>query len=81
MPALGLFVKLPRKTVEKIRDNAVEAILEGRNIMSYADGATNASRQWALPPTQMLQEANYALLRMDGRVRGLYTNYNRLVDR
>lgn len=81
MPASGLFVGLPRETIEAIRDKAVTLILEGKTIMSYGDGSTNASKQFALPPQQMLQEANYALLRIDGRVRGLYTNYNRLVDR
>jgi hypothetical protein len=81
MPATGIFVGLPRETVEAIRDKAVALILEGKTIMSYGDGATNASKQFALPPSQMLQEANYALQRLDGRVRGLYTNYNRLVDR
>jgi hypothetical protein len=81
MPANGLFVGLPRETVEAIRDKAVQLILEGKTIMSYGDGATNASKSFALPPQQMLQEANYALQKLDGRVRGLYTNYNRLVDR
>jgi hypothetical protein len=81
MPANGLFVGLPRETVEAIRDKAVQLIMEGKTIMSYGDGATNASKQFALPPQQMLQEANYALQRLDGRVRALYTNYNRLVDR
>ncbi len=81
MPADGIFVGLPRKTLEKLRDDAIQYISEGKNIMSYGDGSTNASKQWALPPPQMLKEANYALLRLNGRTRGLYTNYNRLVDR
>jgi len=81
MPALGLFVNLPRPVIEKIRDQAVAYIIEGRNIMSYGDGSTNASKNWALPPKDMLYEANYALQRLDGRTRSLYTNYNRLVDR
>jgi hypothetical protein len=81
MPANGLFVGLPKATIEAIRDKAVTLILEGKTIMSYGDGSTNASKQFALPPQQMLQEANYALLRVEGRTRGLYTNYNRLVDR
>ena len=81
MPANGLFVGLPKATIEAIRDKAVTLILEGKTIMSYGDGSTNASKQFAMPPQQMLQEANYALLRLEGRTRGLYTNYNRLVDR
>lgn len=81
MPANGLFVGLPKATIEAIRDKAVALILEGKTIMSYGDGSTNASKQFSLPPERMLQEANYALLRLEGRTRGLYTNYNRLVDR
>jgi hypothetical protein len=82
MAANGIFVGLPRATVEAIRDKAVALILEGKAIMSYGDGSTSASKQFSMPPTQMLQEANYALLRLDGgRTRGLYTNYNRLIDR
>lgn len=82
MPANGLFVGLPKVTIEAIRDKAVALILEGKTIMSYGDGSTNASKSFSLPPERMLQEANYALLRLEGgRTRGLYTNYNRLVDR
>jgi hypothetical protein len=77
----GIFVGLPRKTLEDLRARAVELILEGKTIMSYSDGTTNASKQFAMPPKDMLQEANYALQRLDGRVRSLYTNYNRSVDR
>jgi hypothetical protein len=83
MPASGIFVGLPQATIEAIRDKAVALILEGKTIMSYGDGATNASKQFSMPPTQMLQEAKYALERLASptRTRGLYTNYNRLVDR
>ena len=49
--------------------------------MSYGDTSLNTTKQWAMPPRDMLAEALYAIRRLDGRVRGLYTNYNRLVDR
>jgi hypothetical protein len=81
MAANGIFVGLPRETIEAIRDKAVAMIMEGKAIMSYGDGSTSASKQFAMPPQQMLQEAKYALEKMEGRARGLYTNYNRLVDR
>ena len=77
MPAEGIFVGLPRETLEALRDKAVALMLEGKTIMSYGDGSTNASKQFTMPPKDMLQEANYALLRLNGRVRTLYTNYNR----
>jgi len=83
MAANGIFVGLPQATIEAIRDKAVALILEGKTIMSYGDGSTNAQKQFSMPPAQMLQEAKYALERLatPGRVRGIYTNYNRLVDR
>lgn len=77
----GIFVGLDRETVLAIRDKAVQLIIEGKTIMSYGDGSTNASKQFAMPPKMMLEEAKYALEKMDGRVRGLWTNYNRVVDR
>lgn len=81
MAAEGIFVGLPQATIEAIRDRAVALILEGKTIMSWSDGATSSSKQFALPPKEMLDEANYALNRIQGRVRSLYTNYNRTVDR
>lgn len=77
----GIFVGLDRETLMEIRKRAVDLILEGKTIMSYGDGSTNASKQFAMPPKTMLEEAKYALEKMDGRVRGLWTNYNRVVDR
>jgi hypothetical protein len=79
--AEGIFVGLKREQLEKLRDVAFEQLAEGRNIMSWSDGATSSSKMYAMPPKEMLAEANYALIKLDGRVRGLYTNYNRIVDR
>ena len=81
MAATGIFVGFPRKAIEKVRNDAFELLTQGKTIMTYTDGSTSAGKQFTMPPLQMLQEANYALLRLDGRTRGLYTNYNRLVDR
>lgn len=81
MAATGIFVGFPRAVLEKVRNDAMALLMEGKTIMNYGDGATTAGKQFTMPPQQMLQEANYALLRLNGRTRGLYTNYNRLVDR
>ena len=82
MAVEGIFVGLPRKTIEKIRDRAAEMMADGKTIMSYSDGVTSTSKQFTMPPKDILREARYALDRMDGKiVRGLYTNYNRIVDR
>jgi hypothetical protein len=77
----GLFVGLPRATLEALRDKALALILEGKTIMSYGDGSTNASKQFVMPPTEMFDEAQYALSRLEPRVRSLYTNYNQTFDR
>lgn len=81
MAADGIFVGLERKQLEELRDKAVQMLAQGRVIMSWSDGGTATSKQFAMPPDKMLAEALYALRRLDGRVRGLYTNYNRIVDR
>ncbi len=81
--AEGTFIGLPQATLEAIRDRAVALILEGKTIMSWSDGATSTSKQFAMPPKEMLDEAQYALSILDGQPRRatLYTNYNRTVDR
>lgn len=57
-------------------------MLEGKTIMSYGDGVTSASKQFTMPPMEMLNEAKYALKLLDNqRVRSLVTNYNRQTDR
>lgn len=79
----GTFIGLPRATLEAIRDRAVALILEGKTIMSWSDGVTSTSKQFSMPPKEMLTEAQYALDCLDGVPRRptLYTNYNRTVDR
>lgn len=80
--AIGIFVGLPRATIEQLRDKAVALMLEGKTIMSYGDGVTSASKQFTMPPMEMLNEAKYALKLLDNqRVRSLVTNYNRQTDR
>lgn len=82
MAAEGIFVGLPRETLEKLRDKAVALLLEGKTIMSYGDGVNNASKQFAMPPKEILHETQYALDKLDGKiVRGLWTNYGRQIYR
>jgi hypothetical protein len=79
--ATGIFVGIDKNTILRIQARAIEFFLEGKTTMSYADAGTSVSKQFSMPPDQVLDECNYALRRIDGRVRGLYTNYNRIVDR
>lgn len=82
MAAEGIFVGLPREIIEKMRDRAVELILQGKTIMSYGDGVNNASKQFSMPPKEILHECQYALNKLDGtKVRGLWTNYGRSIYR
>ena len=65
-----------------MRDKAVELILQGKTIMSYGDGVNNASKQFSMPPKDILHECQYALNKLDGtNVRGLWTNYGRSIYR
>ena len=67
--------------LDKLRARAVALIMEGKTLMSYSDGVTQATKQFAMHPDDILVEVNYAEQRLHGRVRGLVTNYNRIVDR
>lgn len=79
--AIGIFVGLDKKDILLIQKRAIEFFMEGKTTMNYADAGTSVSKQFSMPPDQVMDECNYALRRIDGRVRGLYTNYNRIVDR
>jgi len=65
MGAQGLFIGLTEDELLAIRAKAVSAITQGLNILSYSDSGSSVSKQWALPPKDMLAEANYALYLLD----------------
>ena len=85
--AKGIFVNIDPDPVQasiilsKLRTKALEMMLEGKTIMSWGDGVTQTSKQFTMPPEQVLLEVKYAEERLNGRVRSLITNYNRQVDR
>lgn len=68
--AQGLFIGLPECTLLSIRDKAVAMITEGKTLMSYADSGSSATKQFSMPPKEMLNEAMYALSRLDPSVYG-----------
>lgn len=68
--AQGLFIGLDECTLLSIRDKAVALITEGKTLMSYADSGSSATKQFSLPPKEMLNEAMYALSRLDPSVYG-----------
>ena len=81
--ATGIFIGLTEDQLLAIRDKAVSAITQGLVMTSYSDSGSSASKQWAMPPKEMLSEAQYALGILDpeqypGSVRStvLKTNWN-----
>jgi hypothetical protein len=79
--ATGIFVGLDKKQILAIQARAIKFFMEGKTSMSYSDAGTSVSKQFVMSPDMVMDECNYALRRLEGRVRGLYTNYNRIVDR
>jgi hypothetical protein len=59
--ASGIFIGLTETQLLAIRDKAVESITQGLVLTSYSDSGSSAGKQWAMPPKEMLQEAQYAL--------------------
>lgn len=85
--ARGIFVNIDPDPVKAqailndLRKVAVGLIMEGKTIMTYNDGVTQVTKNFAMKPDDVLIEVNYAEQRLNGRVRALVTNYNRIVDR
>lgn len=63
--AQGIFVGLSESDLLDIRATAVADIKAGRVITSYSDSGTSVSKQYAMPPKEMLMEATYALRQLD----------------
>jgi hypothetical protein len=63
--ASGLFIGLTECELLDIKAKAVSMITEGKTLMSYSDSGSSASKQFAMPPKDMLAEAMFALSRLD----------------
>jgi hypothetical protein len=63
--ASGLFIGLTETQLLALRDKAVALITEGKTVMSYSDSGSSVTKQFALPPKEMLGEALYALSKLD----------------
>ena len=59
--ASGIFIGLTECELLAIRSKAVAMITEGKTLMSYSDSGSSASKSFAMPPKEMLAEAQYAL--------------------
>ncbi len=65
MASTGLFIGLTECELLDIKAKALSMITEGKTLMSYSDSGSSASKQFAMPPKEMLSEAMFALSRLD----------------
>ena len=63
--ASGIFIGLTECELLDIKAKALSMITEGKTLMSYSDSGSSASKQFAMPPKEMLSEAMFALSRLD----------------
>ena len=63
--AQGIFIGLTECELLDLKSKALQLIMEGKTLMSYSDSGSSATKQFALPPKEMLNEAMYALSRLD----------------
>lgn len=63
--ASGIFIGLTECELLDIKAKALAMITEGKTLMSYSDSGSSASKQFAMPPKEMLSEAMFALSRLD----------------
>ena len=61
----GLFIGLSEDELLAIKAKAVSMIMEGKVLMSYADSGSSSTKQFALPPKEMLAEALGARSQLD----------------
>ena len=65
MNPTGCFLTLPQSTIEAMRDQAANMILQGKTMMSYTDSGTQVNKQFPMDPQAVLVECRYALQILD----------------
>ena len=63
--ASGIFIGITECELLDIMAKALAMITEGKTLMSYSDSGSSASKQFAMRPKEMMQEAMFALSRLD----------------
>ena len=71
--ASGLFIGLTECELLDLKAKALAMITDGKTLMSYSDSGSSASKQFAMPPKEMLAEAMFALSRLDPATYGRRT--------
>ena len=83
--ASGIFIGLTEDELLAIKVKAVAMITEGKTLMSYSDSGSSATRQTVMPAREMLNEALFALSRLDSQTYGIRrtvvsTNWQNPID-
>ena len=83
--ASGIFIGLTEDELLAIKAKAVTLITEGKTLMSYSDSGSSATKQFSMPPKEMLSEAMFALSALDPLTYGyrrsiVSTNCNNPID-
>lgn len=65
MAATGIFYGLDEADLLAIRAKAVAAFKRGLTVVSYTDSSSSVSKQWTLPPRDLLAETSLALYALD----------------
>jgi hypothetical protein len=62
-PPIGIFDPnmFSEAQLLQIRDTAVNLLTQGKTVMSWVGEGTSASRQFTMPPDQMLAEVTWSL--------------------
>jgi hypothetical protein len=68
--AQGIFIGLTECELLDLKAKALALIMDGKTLMSYSDSGSSATKQFALPPKEMLNEAMFALSRLDPKKYG-----------
>ena len=69
--AQGLFVVgFTVAEVLQIQSKAKEMLVEGKTLMSWGDGGSSATRQFAMPIREVLEECAFALRTLDPETYG-----------
>lgn len=83
--AQGIFIGLTECELLDLKSKALQLIMDGKTLMSYSDSGSSATKAFALPPKEMLNEAMYALSRLDPAKYGkrttmIYTRWDNRLD-
>ena len=63
--AQGIFIGLTECELLDLKSKALQLIMDGKTLMSYSDSGSSVTKQFAMPPKEMLGEAMYALSKLD----------------